>query len=352
MGNNYRHLRYSDRLLIERLTLQKKSVKEIVEITGFSKATIYRQLSKYKYIHTNSDLTTEMRYSADKSQIAYNENRRKCKKMPKILLDDSLRGYITYMIKKYKYSPSAVILSLKSIACQFKTLISSVNTIYRSIYNGLLKEDGVDVESLHYKKSKYRKRDRYYKTLPLGTSITLRTDEINNRLEFGHWEGDCVVGNKESKTTLFVLTERKTRYEIIMKMKSQTADEVRKAMNRLEKKFGSKFYSIFKSITVDNGTEFTDTRGMEKALYRVGNRTKVYYCHPYRPDERGTNENQNKLIRVWFPKRQNFDNIISRKNVQEVQEWMNLYPRKLFNGQCALEKFQEELEINNIHIDL
>lgn len=49
-------------------------------------------------------------------------------------------------------------------------------------------------------------------------------------------------------------------------------------------------------LTVGNGKEFSDSQGMEKALYRIGNRTKICYCHPRSPEERGSNENANTLI--------------------------------------------------------
>ncbi|MFQ9555846.1 MAG: hypothetical protein ACLR1P_07795 [Oscillospiraceae bacterium] len=53
-----------------------------------------------------------------------------------------------------------------------------------------------------------------------------RPQEINDRQTFGHWEGDCVCGKKRTKETLFVLSERLTRNEIIIKMPDQTAASV------------------------------------------------------------------------------------------------------------------------------
>ena len=119
---------------------------------------------------------------------------------------------------------------------------------------------------------------------------------MDDRNDFGNWEMDCVVGKQRSKKCMLVFTERKTRYEIIEVLKFHTVEEVVKALNRLEKRYGSRFYTIFQTITVDNGAEFADFEKMEKALYRKGNRTRIYYCHPYVPSERGSNENGNKLI--------------------------------------------------------
>jgi len=100
-----------------------------------------------------------------------------------------------------------------------------------------------------------------------GSSIEERPKEVNDRKEYGHWEMDCVVGRKNSAAVLLVLSERKTREEIILKLPDK---------NR------RKFREKFKTITVDNGTEFLDYRGIEKSKIEPGkDRTKVYYAHPY-----------------------------------------------------------------------
>ena len=73
--------------------------------------------------------------------------------------------------------------------------------------------------------------------------------------------------------------------------------------NRLERRIGSKtFREVFKSITFDNGTEFSYTKGIEYSPYTKKQRTFVYYCHPYCSYERGSNENQNGFIRRFIPK--------------------------------------------------
>ena len=156
---------------------------------------------------------------------------------------------------------------------------------------------------------------------------------------------DCVVGKLTNKKTALVLTERKTRFEVIERLKAHTMKEVIKALNRIEKRIGAAFYKIFKSITVDNGSEFKDFRGMEKALRRKGNRTKVYYCHPRSPNERGTNEVTNTLVRrcKGLEKGADFDGTLTYTTCKEAQFWVNTYPRRLFNGKCSMELFNNEL---------
>lgn len=151
---------------------------------------------------------------------------------------------------------------------------------------------------------------------------------------------DCVEGKKKTKKTLLVLTERKSRKEIIIPMKDQTSRSVVAALDRLERKYGVAFYKIFQTITVDNGSEFADCQGIEKSCRRKGNRTKVYYCHPYSSYERGTNENLNKMIRRWFPKGTDFRQITA-KAIQWVEDWINNYPREIHGFRSANSVFAE-----------
>ena len=146
----------------------------------------------------------------------------------------------------------------------------------------------------------------------------------------------------KSKKSLLVLTERKSRIEIVDLLKDGTSKQVVNALNRLERELGEKkFREIFKTITVDNGVEFSDWKGMEQSRRNKKNRTKIYYCHPYSSYERGSNENQNKLIRYHIPKGINFDDF-SKNQVKEIEAWINDYPRKLFSGKSSADIFEKE----------
>ncbi|MFG6330875.1 MAG: IS30 family transposase [Lachnospiraceae bacterium] len=196
-----------------------------------------------------------------------------------------------------------------------------------------------------------RKRKRKYEKVkskparaPKGESIENRPQEINERETFGHWEMDCVEGKKKTKETLLVLSERLTRREIIIKMPDKTAASVVKALNRLERKYGRRFPQIFKSITVDNGSEFADCAGIEKSIFGRGKRkrTTVYYCHPYSAYERGTNENINKMIRRFLPKGTDFRQV-SVEYVARVETWINNYPREILGFETSGALFEKYL---------
>ena len=121
-----------------------------------------------------------------------------------------------------------------------------------------------------------------------------------------------------------------TREEIIIKIKGKKEEYVIKAINGIERKYGKIFYSKFKSITFDNGAEFNNYEGIEKSCLRKAKRTNVYYAHPYCSGERGSNENNNRMIRRWIPKGTIIDDI-SQEFIKEIEEWINNYPRAMFD---------------------
>lgn len=154
---------------------------------------------------------------------------------------------------------------------------------------------------------------------------------------------DTVKGKQGvTKSCLLVLTERKTRDEIIAKLPDQKAESVVNALDRLEKKWGDMFYNVFKSITVDNGSEFADYEGMEKSCRREEKRTTIYYCHPYSSYERGSNENQNKMIRRHIPKGTDFDDKTDEE-IEQIEDWINKYPRRTLGYCSSKELFEKEL---------
>ncbi len=338
------HLSYNDRLIIERMLLLKKySIQDIADAIGCCKRTIYYEIKRSTYIHTNTDLTTEVRYNPDGSQERYRRLLKMKGQKPLLREDSEFKTYVEYMITKHKYSPEAALHKIKTDELALDLHITSVQTIYSGIRKGYFENISLAELPRHGKNKRKKKKVSVQKRLVKGTSIERRPDEVDARTTFGHWEMDCLCGKSTNRKTALVLTERKTRMEIVEVLKKHTAAEVVKALNRIEKRFGCDFYKVFKTITVDNGAEFMDFIGMEKALYRVGQRTKVYYCHPHAPHERGTNENNNILLRRPLPKGSNFDKDLNRTKAKYAEEWINLYPRGIFKGRCSMDLYEEEL---------
>ena len=155
---------------------------------------------------------------------------------------------------------------------------------------------------------------------------------------------DCVVGKQGTTAALLVLTERMLRQEIVRKISDKTTGSVVEQIDRLEQDLGpERFRMIFKTITVDNGSEFQDVEGIERHILGEGKRTTMYFCHPYCSSERGSNENQNKLIRRHYPKGTDFTNV-KQEDVDKVESWINNYPREIFDWKCSEDLFQEKIK--------
>ena len=145
------------------------------------------------------------------------------------------------------------------------------------------------------------------------------------------------------KKALLVLTERTTRQEIIERMPDRTEESTIKALDRIERRFGALFRKVFKTITVDNGGEFSNVERLEQSVIRKGKRTHFYYCHPYSSFERGSNENQNRMIRRRYPKGTDFGKV-STAAIKNLEQWINNYPREILGWKTSAMCFRECLD--------
>lgn len=341
-------LTWTDRIRIETLTRADYRVVDIAKHIGVHRSTIYNELKRGRYTHTNSDYTEETRYSSDLAQRKANENLKARGTQLKIGNDIKYADYIENKIVNENYSPAAVLGELKAQGKEGAfTVKVCTTTLYSYIDKGVfLKLTNKDLPVKRKKKRKYRKLQRVQKRDTAGESIEKRPKKINNRIEFGNWEMDSVIGKRgKSKNTMLVLTERKTRNEVIFKLPNGTDEAVVAALDKLEKRWGvDMFKRIFKTITVDNGKEFSDVKGLQRSAIRNGEaRTKLYYCHPYSSWERGTNEVTNKMIRRKIPKGTNFDGCTD-EDIAKIEEWINNYPRKIHGYRSAKELFDKEID--------
>lgn len=336
---HFKHLTFTQRLQLEAYLKADLSTSKIAELLGVHKSTVYREINRGQYEHLNSDYTTEFRYSPDIAEQKYRDNL-SCKGPDlKISNDREFADYIEDKIINDKYSPAAVLGEVKSKGLKFNTVISE-STIYSYIEKGVFLN--LTNKNLPVKRNRSNSVYNHVKVSrpPKGTSIEKRPEEVSERNAFGHWEMDCVVGKKEKGKVLLVFTERKSRNELIRIMKDKTSHSVVKAIDRIERQIGSNnFKTIFKSITVDNGCEFQDFNVLERSVFTKSKRTRVYYCHPYSSYERGSNENQNKLIRRHYPKGTSFDSL-KQSDVDKLQDWINNYPREIFGWNTSNDVFE------------
>ena len=344
---NYKHISYEERRIIETLYNSKVSVSNISKMLGRALSSVYDELKKGYYMHLNTDYTYTKKYSADKAQSKTEYNNSAKGVDLKVGKDFEFIAFVEEMIINRKYSPQAVLGYIKHNKLCFKSQITSKATIYSYIDKGIF-PNLTNEHLLRRKTQKPKCRHIVRSKKTKGTSIELRPFSVLSREEFGNWEMDSIVGKREKGQTLLVLTERKTRYELIYRCKDKTSKSVVKFINRLERQYKALFPLVFKTITVDNGTEFSSYKALEKSVLRKGNRTSVFFCHPYSSWERGSNENQNAFIRRFIPKGTKIETI-SDARLREIQEYINEYPREMFNFNNSKELFLYEInELQNL----
>lgn len=335
MGHHFSHLTKADRYKIEALLKAKHSPTEIAKIIHVDRSTVYREISRAQTDFLTTELTIERRYNPDLAHEKYLRNLAAKGGAIKLATDFAFAEFIEHKICDDHLSPAAALASISLEGKQFKTSICRV-TLYSWIDKGFFfRLTNKDLPVKGKRKQKHRPV-RVQKRPTIGESIEKRPAEIEKREIFGHWEGDTVYSaKKKGKAVLFTYTERKTRKELIVKMPDRTAASGSMAIQKLEERFGDNFKKIFRSITYDNGSEFTDLDNLKHEM-------NVWYCHPYSSWERGSNENLNRMIRRRYPKGTRFDDI-SDDEIRDLENWINDYPRKALGWSTANKMFEKEL---------
>lgn len=346
MRKGYKEMTYTKRIELETLLKAGYSVIEAARMLNVCEKTVYNELHRGKYTHTKSDLTTQTRYSAQIAQEKRDYNVSARGTIPKVLKDKKLAKAIEEKIVDKGYSPEAAIETMVRSGEMDKYEESvCVKTVYNSIDKGFFtKITNKDLPVKRNKNKKDYKKIHRIKKACAGTSIEDRPEDILEREEFGHMEMDSVIGKREKGSTLLTIIERKTRNIIVKKQPDKTSKSVVETLDELERELGDVFYKLFKTITVDNGTEFADCAGIERScVYPGRKRTKVYYCHPYASCERGSNENGNRMIRRKIPKGTSI-NGYSKEEIQQIEDWVNEYPRRMFGYRGSKDLYKEEMK--------
>lgn len=342
-----KHLSEAERNVIEVMwnTKTEKNKKffsksDIAKAINVNRSTITREINNRSQEVLNRTKTDyKIIYKAEDAQRDYKYNRAKSFNTPILFKNPNLKKYIEDKIKLEKWSPDAIAGYLKKHPQKFAFDSKiSTSTIYKAIHKRRIEVTKFDTRRMISMKDRNKDKIHEQRESKKDRTIHLRPENINNRNEFGHWEMDCVVGKAEGiNEVLLTLTERKSRYEIIIKIPRKNSISVVETINIIKEKFKDNFSKIFKTITVDNGVEFSDWISLEKDC-----KTFIYFADPYSSYQRGTNENHNGIIRWFIPKGTPLENY-THKDIKSISNWMNNYPRKIFNYSTPLELIKEEL---------
>src|SRR5271170_2049005 len=233
------------------------------------------------------------------------------------------------------WSPEQICAWLPIQYPQDESMRVSHETIYRSLFiqaRGVLKK-----ELLGHLRSKRRIRRsqhaRIYKDsrgqIVDAISIRERPAEIEDRAVPGHWEGDLIGGTKNSH--IATLVERHSRFTALVKVRSKDTAAVVAALSRQIRRLPT---SLRRSLTWDRGLEMAKHK-----TFTVATNVKVYFCDPHSPWQRGTNENTNRLLRQYLPKRTDLSGY-TQSELDNIALRLNQRPRKTLEFQTPASKLQ------------
>lgn len=299
---SYHQLTENERYQIYTLKKAGHSNIEIADLLERHPATIGRELKR------NIGLRGYRPQQAQRLSDARRKNAYKARKV-----DDDILSAIECLVRQ-ELSPQQVVDYLAI----HRGVSLHHETVYQIIYAD--KRNGGDLYThLRVASKPYRKRygsyDRRGK-LKNRVSIDERPAVVDRRNRLGDWEGDTVIG-KGRKSALLTMVERKTLYTVIVRLTGKRADLLAQAaidgMKHLK--------HHVKTITLDNGLEFAGHEKISESL-----EADIYFAHPYASWERGINENTNGLIRQYFPKGTDF-NEVTDEEINHVMDRLNNRPR-------------------------
>lgn len=338
------HLSYKEMCKIEAWHRDGHSNREIARRLNRAPQTINNAIHSGSVMQARQQMINDKKYRylnkiylADVHFQRYQDNRSNCGSKPKWLECEDFINWADQKMLNSKWSPDACVGYAKRQKFYPVDQIPSTKSLYNWIDSGIMKTRNFNLlEKLSRKPRKPKSKARRNKRV-LGESIEQRPEEINTRKEFGHWEIDTVVGQKQaSDPVLLTLVERKTRFEWILKIATQTENDVDEALTEIFKGDDNLKSQVFKSCTADNGSEFAGLNKLTEYL-------KVYFCHPYASYERGTSENQHKLIRRFIPKGKAIKNV-SDSQIKRINQWINDYPRCILGYDTAYNAFIKEIK--------
>lgn len=319
MGTRYEQLDLDDRIEISRHRENGLSFQEIGRLMGRPASTISREVGR-------NALPKSGYKPASADRMALSRRRR----LSRIECLNPLRDYVCDHLAM-GWSPEQIAGRLRREGSEHTV---GTETIYRFIYRPpILKEKLYRF----LPRAKACRGRRYFKSRrePLSgrRSIHERPPNVALRDEFGHWEGD-LMQFRTQRGNLLTLCERRTRFVMAAPLKSKTAAETAKAIIGALERLPE---GAYKTITFDNGSEFTQHADMEDSL-----KIAAYFCDPHSPWQRGSIENTNGVLRRDLPRKSDITDY-SRQDIREITWAVNTTPRKCLGFLSPAEAFLQNI---------
>lgn len=311
------HLTVVERDRLAELRNQGAAQKEIAAALGRSPSTISRELRRNR--------VGDHYYAGQAQQES--QRRRRERPLQRKLDDPELNETVRVGLSQ-QWSPEQIAGRMKQRQSDRRDRRVSPQTIYAWI-----KQDAHRAHWETFLRRRGKRPRRRKNTIPGdGARIDQRPEVIEQRLRLGDFEGDTVLG-PPGTGGLATLVDRKSRYTIVVKIQSKHADHVHEKLKQRLKELDAEHR---RSITFDNGSEFARCHRLEKHLDM-----ELYFADPGCPYQRGTNENTNGLIRQYFPKGTDFQDI-SHAAVRRVENLLNHRPRACLGFKTPTELFLQK----------
>ena len=302
---SYTHFTLYEREYLQESLKEGKSLRKIAKELGRSPSSISREVKR-------NISKKKKTYHPWRATSLYIARRRKCHRKPKIMVGTAMYEYISKCLQKF-WSPEVI-----AELCKLQGYDVSCSTIYRAIKNQIFESISIKSHLRRRGKRKYGNRSNFNTIHPEHT-IHERPEIVEAKSRIGDWEGDTISG-KLGKGCIVTNVDRKSKYLVAAISKSKDSHSVREAFKRAFSE--SKIKLPIHTLTLDNGSEFADFKGIEEDLD-----TTIYFADPHSPWQRGLNENTNGILRFFFPKGTDFLNL-SQEDLDAVVSLINNRPRK------------------------
>ncbi len=318
MGS-YQHLDLVERTKIKTLKLQGMSLREIGRRMGRCHTAVSRELRRNHQGHEHmSGYVPELAHAVAIQRKSTASHRLRLKSQR---IRDVVHEKLTL-----RWTPEQI---AKTIGHEIPGASLSHEAIYQYLYSDY--RDGISWLARHHKQRyprRYSKKSRTPK-IKNRVDISERSEAVNQRQVFGHWESDSIV-SQTGKSAINVIHERVSRKIFINKLPDKTSQSTKQA---IIKRLGVLPSHARGSLTYDNGSENYYHEEINTALEMVS-----YFCKPYHSWEKGAVENSNELIRRYVPKKTNLDTITAEE-IKMIEDQINHRPRKCLGFKTPAEVF-------------
>lgn len=324
---NVRHLSLEEREEISRGMASDESLRSIASRLGRSASTVSREVSR------NGGRSGYRALRADRA--AYRRARRP--KVCKLAANPMLVLLIEEKLGLW-WSPQQISGWLKETYPSAPEMWVSHETIYLTLFvqgRGALKHELTQCLGTHR-----AIRRPTQKRTPTGKGqirnpvmISERPAEADDRAVPGHWEGDLLMGRRQ--TAIGTLVERWLRYVMLFRLPDgNSAESVRTGLAEVIQRLPD---HLWQSLTWDQGKEMA-----EHAQFTIDTGIQVYFCDPKSPWQRGSNENTNGLLRQYFPKTTEMSKL-TQDQLDQAAYSLNSRPRQTLGWMTPSQKLAEAL---------